>query len=185
MPVYHCCSDCLIQTKLLLMQDVAEAEGQVSASLLQRLILKPQKIQQLADGIRAIAAQEEPIRRVLQRTEVSDGEVAKQLEVGKWRLPLARWGVMTGFRAGAGLLLDWTRYLKQQSFEGDAPAKRALVNCHIYVTLYKTRVAEQLLRLHTCTEGRIACSCRCCAVCCKEVILLYHDRQKGLKVCFV
>jgi hypothetical protein len=55
-------------------QDVAEAEGQVSPALLQRLILKPQKIQQLADGIRAIAAQEEPIRRVLQRTEVADGK---------------------------------------------------------------------------------------------------------------
>jgi gamma-glutamyl phosphate reductase len=59
-------------------QDVAEAEGQVSPALLQRLILKPQKIQQLADGIRAIAAQEEPIRRVLQRTEVADGERATQ-----------------------------------------------------------------------------------------------------------
>lgn len=55
------------------MQDVAEAEGQVSPALLQRLILKPQKIQQLADGIRAIAAQEEPIRRVLQRMEVAEG----------------------------------------------------------------------------------------------------------------
>lgn len=57
----------------LIMQDVAEAEGQVAPALLQRLILKPQKIQQLADGIRAIAAQEEPIRRVLQRMEVADG----------------------------------------------------------------------------------------------------------------
>jgi gamma-glutamyl phosphate reductase len=57
----------------IVLQDVAEAEGQVSAALLQRLILKPQKIQQLADGIRAIAAQEEPIRRVLQRMEVADG----------------------------------------------------------------------------------------------------------------
>jgi hypothetical protein len=56
------------------LQDVAEAEGQVSPALLQRLILKPQKIQQLADGIRAIAAQEEPIRRVMQRMEVADGK---------------------------------------------------------------------------------------------------------------
>lgn len=56
------------------MQDVAEAEGQVAPALLQRLILKPQKIQQLADGIRAIAAQEEPIRRVLQCMEVADGK---------------------------------------------------------------------------------------------------------------
>eukprot|EP00775_Hariotina_reticulata_P007619 gene7619-7821_t len=39
---------------------------------MQRLMLKPQKIQQLAAGIRAIAAEEEPIRRVLQRTEVAE-----------------------------------------------------------------------------------------------------------------
>lgn len=45
----------------------------MSPALLQRLILKPAKIQQLADGIRAIAAQEEPIRRVLQRLEVAEG----------------------------------------------------------------------------------------------------------------
>lgn len=57
-----------------ILQDVAEAEGQVSPALLQRLVLKPQKISQLAEGIRAIAAQEEPIRRVLQRTEVAEGE---------------------------------------------------------------------------------------------------------------
>lgn len=57
----------------LLAQDVAEAQGKISDSLLQRLILKPQKIAQLAQGIRAIAAQEEPIRRVLQRTEVAEG----------------------------------------------------------------------------------------------------------------
>jgi gamma-glutamyl phosphate reductase len=54
-------------------QDVAEAEGKVSPALLQRLVLKPQKISQLAEGIRAIAAQEEPIRRVLQRCEVAQG----------------------------------------------------------------------------------------------------------------
>lgn len=54
-------------------QDVEEAKGKISESLLQRLVLKPQKIQQLADGIRAIAAEEEPIRRVLQRTEVAEG----------------------------------------------------------------------------------------------------------------
>jgi hypothetical protein len=55
-------------------QDVEEARGKISDSLLQRLILKPQKIAQLAEGIRAIAAQEEPIRRVLSRTAVADSE---------------------------------------------------------------------------------------------------------------
>jgi delta-1-pyrroline-5-carboxylate synthetase len=55
------------------LQDVEEAGDKISQSLLQRLVLKPQKIQQLADGIRAIAAEEEPIRRVLSRMEVAEG----------------------------------------------------------------------------------------------------------------
>eukprot|EP00882_Tetradesmus_deserticola_P002291 GHRQ01002445.1.p1 GENE.GHRQ01002445.1~~GHRQ01002445.1.p1 ORF type:complete len:428 (+),score=166.86 GHRQ01002445.1:479-1762(+) len=53
--------------------DVEEAGDKISQSLLQRLVLKPQKIQQLADGIRAIAAEEEPIRRVMSRMEVAEG----------------------------------------------------------------------------------------------------------------
>lgn len=57
-----------------MLQDVAEAQGKISDSLMQRLMLKPQKIQQLAAGIRAIAAEEEPIRRVLQRTEIAEGQ---------------------------------------------------------------------------------------------------------------
>lgn len=56
------------------LQDVEEAKGKISESLLQRLILKPQKIKQLADGIRAIAAEEEPIRRILSRMEVAEGQ---------------------------------------------------------------------------------------------------------------
>jgi delta-1-pyrroline-5-carboxylate synthetase len=55
-------------------QDVEEAQGTVADALMQRLILKPTKISQLAAGIRAIAQQEEPIRRLLSRTEVADGE---------------------------------------------------------------------------------------------------------------
>ncbi len=44
--------------------DVAEWQGKISQQLLQRLKLKPQKIQQLADGIRSIARQDEPLRKV-------------------------------------------------------------------------------------------------------------------------
>jgi gamma-glutamyl phosphate reductase len=54
-------------------QDVEEATGKIVDALLQRLILKPSKISQLADGIRAIAAQEEPIRRTISRMEVAQG----------------------------------------------------------------------------------------------------------------
>lgn len=80
----HCLKPTLCHWCLL--QDVAEAGGQVSPALLQRLILKPQKIQQLAEGIRAIAAQEEPIRRVMQRLEVAEGE----------RGPMSTAGQLTG-----------------------------------------------------------------------------------------
>ena len=45
--------------------DVAQFEGKISHQLLQRLKLKPQKILQLADGIRSIARQDEPLRKVL------------------------------------------------------------------------------------------------------------------------
>ena len=45
--------------------DVAAAERRhIDATLLQRLQLKPAKLRTLAAGIRAIAAQEEPLRKV-------------------------------------------------------------------------------------------------------------------------
>ena len=43
--------------------DVRAAEGKIDAHLMNRLRLKPQKLQQLAKGIRAIAAQDEPLRK--------------------------------------------------------------------------------------------------------------------------
>ncbi|PSC76802.1 delta-1-pyrroline-5-carboxylate synthase A isoform X2 [Micractinium conductrix] len=55
--------------------DVEAAGGKVSEALLQRLVLKPNKIAQLADGIRAIAKQEEPVGRLLSRLEVAEGLV--------------------------------------------------------------------------------------------------------------
>ncbi|GAX76379.1 hypothetical protein CEUSTIGMA_g3825.t1 [Chlamydomonas eustigma] len=54
-------------------KDVQEAEGKVADSLLQRLVLKPSKISLLAEGIRAIALQEEPIGKLLTKTEVAEG----------------------------------------------------------------------------------------------------------------
>lgn len=56
-------------------QDVETATGKVADALLQRLVLKHNKIQQLADGIRAIAKQEEPVGRLLSRLEVAEGLV--------------------------------------------------------------------------------------------------------------
>ncbi|GBF92742.1 delta-1-pyrroline-5-carboxylate synthase A [Raphidocelis subcapitata] len=78
----HRVADALVANEQTIMEenakDVAEATGKISDSLLQRLILKHAKIAQLAAGIRAIAAQEEPIRHVLQRTEVAEGLVLEK-----------------------------------------------------------------------------------------------------------
>lgn len=59
--------------------DVEAATGTISDSLLQRLILKPAKISQLADGIRSIARQEEPIGKLLCKTELADGLVLEKV----------------------------------------------------------------------------------------------------------
>ena len=57
----HRVADALLEREAEILEanasDVQEATGKVAEALLQRLALKPQKIQQLADGIRAIAAQ--------------------------------------------------------------------------------------------------------------------------------
>ncbi|KAL3155983.1 Delta-1-pyrroline-5-carboxylate synthase [Trebouxia sp. C0010 RCD-2024] len=54
-------------------KDCQEAKGKISEQLMQRLKLKPQKIKQLADGLRSIAAQEEPIGKTLSRMEIAEG----------------------------------------------------------------------------------------------------------------
>ena len=56
-------------------KDVEAATGKISDALLQRLVLKHNKIKQLAEGVRAIAAQEEPIGHLISRIEVADGLV--------------------------------------------------------------------------------------------------------------
>jgi delta-1-pyrroline-5-carboxylate synthetase len=60
-------------------QDVEEAKANnTSDALLQRLALKPQKIAQLAEGVRAIAAQREPLGKALSRTRVAAGLVLEK-----------------------------------------------------------------------------------------------------------
>ena len=53
----------------------AIAKGNLPKSTLDRLVLKPGKIAQLATGIRQIAAMDEPIGRPLAKTELADGLV--------------------------------------------------------------------------------------------------------------
>ncbi|KAG1663878.1 hypothetical protein FOA52_014691 [Chlamydomonas sp. UWO 241] len=55
-------------------KDVAELnDGKDHGALLQRLGLKPEKIKMLADGIRAIAKQDEPIGRKISQMEIASG----------------------------------------------------------------------------------------------------------------
>lgn len=55
--------------------DVEAVKGKVGEALMQRLVLKHNKIAQLAAGIRAIAKQDEPVGRLLSRLEVAEGLV--------------------------------------------------------------------------------------------------------------
>jgi delta-1-pyrroline-5-carboxylate synthetase len=77
--VMHCIADALEANEAAIMaanaKDVESATGKISEALLQRLILKHNKITQLAAGVRAIAAQDEPLGRLLSRTELADGLV--------------------------------------------------------------------------------------------------------------
>lgn len=56
----------------------AEARGEMSAALVARLVLDEKKLEKLADGIRAVAAQEEPLGRVLSETELAPGLVLRK-----------------------------------------------------------------------------------------------------------
>ncbi len=56
----------------------AVAAGKMSGALAARLNLDPQKLAKLAAGIRDIAAQDEPIGRVLRRTKLADGLILRQ-----------------------------------------------------------------------------------------------------------
>lgn len=59
-------------------EDVAAATGSISDALLQRLVLKPSKVAQLAEGVRAIAAMQEPIGKVISRMEIAEGMILEK-----------------------------------------------------------------------------------------------------------
>jgi len=58
--------------------DCEAAEGRIADALLQRLVLKPGKIQQLVAGIRSIAQTDECLGKVLKRTELAEGLILEQ-----------------------------------------------------------------------------------------------------------
>jgi glutamate-5-semialdehyde dehydrogenase len=67
-------------------EDAAEAaklveRGEMSRALYQRLLLNPEKYQGMIDGVRAVAALEDPAGRVLLRTLLDDGLVLERVSV--------------------------------------------------------------------------------------------------------
>ena len=58
--------------------DCEAAQGRIADALLQRLVLKPGKIQQLVAGIRSIAQTDECLGKVLKRTELAEGLILEQ-----------------------------------------------------------------------------------------------------------
>jgi hypothetical protein len=52
-------------------KDLTAATGRIDNNMLQRLKLKPSKVKQLAEGIRQLANMEEPIGRLLSKTELA------------------------------------------------------------------------------------------------------------------
>ena len=52
-------------------KDIAAATGRIDNHMLQRLVLKPSKVTQLAEGIRQLANMEEPIGNLLAKTELA------------------------------------------------------------------------------------------------------------------
>lgn len=53
-------------------RDVVAATGNIDNHMLQRLVLRPKKVQQLAEGIRQLANVEEPIGKILSKTELAE-----------------------------------------------------------------------------------------------------------------
>ncbi|GMH32266.1 hypothetical protein BSKO_00100 [Bryopsis sp. KO-2023] len=63
------------------MEDVAEASNQIDDALMKRLKLKPDKIKQLAQGIRQIADSKEPIGNLISKTQIMKGLVLDKITV--------------------------------------------------------------------------------------------------------
>ena len=62
-------------------QDLAAAEGKISAVMLDRLALDPERIAGMADGIRQVAALPDPVGKILRRVERPNGLVIEKTAV--------------------------------------------------------------------------------------------------------
>ncbi|XP_057971031.1 delta-1-pyrroline-5-carboxylate synthase-like [Malania oleifera] len=128
--------------------DVAAAmEGRYDSSLISRLSLKPEKISSLAKSVRVLADMEEPIGRVLKRTELADGLVLEKtscplgvlLIVFESRPDALVQIASLAIRSGNGLLL-----------KGGKEAKRSNAALHKIITeAIPDTVGEKLIGLVT------------------------------------
>ena len=61
--------------------DVQAAKGQVSDVMIDRLLLTPERIEQMADGVRAVADLPDPVGRVLKTVHRPNGLVLQKVSV--------------------------------------------------------------------------------------------------------
>ncbi|KAK4480978.1 hypothetical protein RD792_011842 [Penstemon davidsonii] len=131
--------------------DVASArKAEYDDSLISRLILKPAKISSLAKSIRNIAEMEEPIGRVLKKTELADGLILEKtacplgvlLIIFESRPDALVQIASLAIRSGNGLLL-----------KGGKEAKRSNAILHKVITsAIPDTVGERLIGLVTSKE---------------------------------
>ena len=71
-------ADCILEQNRL---DVQAAKGQVSDVMIDRLLLTPERIEQMADGVRAVADLPDPVGRVLKTVHRPNGLVLQKVSV--------------------------------------------------------------------------------------------------------
>ncbi|XP_011076783.1 delta-1-pyrroline-5-carboxylate synthase-like isoform X2 [Sesamum indicum] len=131
--------------------DVAEAQqAGYEKSLISRLALKPSKVSSLANSIRVLANMEEPVGRVLKRTELSQGLILEKLSsplgvlliIFESRPDALVQIASLAIRSGNGLLL-----------KGGKEARRSNAVLHKIITsAIPKNVGERLIGLVTSRE---------------------------------
>ncbi|CAA0809397.1 Delta-1-pyrroline-5-carboxylate synthase B [Striga hermonthica] len=148
-------ADALEASEKLIMEenetDIAEAQlAGYEKSLVSRLALKPGKIKSLANAIRMLANMEEPVGRILKRTEISEGFILDKtssslgvlLIIFESRPDALVQIASLALRSGNGLLL-----------KGGKEARRSNAVLHKVITsAIPKSVGEQLIGLVTSRE---------------------------------
>lgn len=148
-------ADALVANERLILAEnkadlAAAEEAGYEKSLISRLALKPEKIKNLANSIRVLAQMEEPIGRVLKRTEVADAFVLEKMSsplgvlliIFESRPDALVQIASLAIRSGNGLLL-----------KGGKEAKRSNAMLHKVITSsIPDSIGESLIGLVTSRE---------------------------------